>query len=758
MKKVTNIITYAGLILMLAAVGVIIYINVRDRQEQAARAKTTPQRASATSTKAYSLPPMGEPLISALDAISSERMFATLDALISIQPHSGWRGGGTQGEKEAFDYIESQLSTLDWLTNTGMEIEREKFNVFLATEDHTTSIFFNAGNQTEEIPADTMRGSRDDPILAFNLDTDDGLNDSSPDPIKVEGETILVPDEPTLTSLTEADVKNKILLVSFSLLDSTNVVSESNARKIIKMDPAAVVLITQNSNAMGESHGSFAGDSGGMLQRMPWKKGTPLLVIELENLEGMGITDWEGLASVTQAKVEMDVDVVNPGQSGNLIVHIPGKNSEKPILVSAHIDSPNSPGALDDGSGSAILLEIAAVLNEQQIQPENDLYLAWYGSEELGIYGSLYFTTTHSDLMGKLQANVQIDCLSRPLDGLPAKITLMFSHISPSGLYNDPLAKYMTSRGSDLGLNLGMYYWPFASDNGSLSAFNVPNLNMIYESDQMNNYSGGVWVAGHFHDPYDTVNLAREMEDTYMNMAKMAMSLALIPSDETTFVDHSASKKVVFLANHTESPHMTPAGYPDFSLALIDAGYQISVIPYGRTLSTDDLSGVDQVVVLPVYDYALEDSGYDTAWTKSEVEIVDAYAQNGGRVLVINSANRLKLYNRVLEKNEDWSDLNILTSQWGVEFNGLGSDNDPLNVEDSGLLNGVSSINIIPENAVSFSIEKGNALAGVPADAYLAKIDVGKGQVVILGDLSVFGEDDQGLINPMLVHNIAAWE
>lgn len=758
MEKFKTIVTYIGLTLMLAAVGVIIYINVRDRQEQAARPKVTPQRPTSTATEVYSLPPMGEPLISALNAISSERMFTTLEVLTAIQPHSGWRGAGTEGEKEAFGYIESQLSTLKWLSSIGMEIERETFNVFLATEDHTTSAYFYVGDEPIEIPADTMRGSKDDPALTFSLDTDDGLNDSNQNPITVEGEIILVPDESALDILQESNVENKILLVSFSLLDSTNIVSEANARKIIKMNPAAVVMITQNSNSMGESHGSFAGDSGGLLQRMPWKKGTPLLFIELENLEPLGITDWEGMDVITRARLTVDVDVKNPAESGNLIVRIPGSNHEKPVLISAHIDSPNSPGALDDGSGSTILMEIATVLNELQIQPENDLYLAWYGSEELGLYGSLYFTTTHSDLMGKLQANVQIDCLSHPLDGLPAKITFMFSHFSANNLYSDPLARYLIRRGAEFGVEPGMYYWPFSSDNGSLSAFNVPNLNMIYESDRMNNYNGGVWVAGHFHDPYETVNLAREMEDTFVNMAKMAMTVALIPSDQANFVDHTASKKVVFLANHTESPHMTPAGYPEFSHALIKAGYQISIIPYGHTVTANDLSGADLVVVLPVYDYALEDSSYDTAWTASEAGVINTYAQNGGRVLVVNSRNHLKLYNRVLEENEDWPDLNVLTNQWGVKFNGVGSDSALLNAEGRGLLKGVSGINITPVNAVSFSIESGNALAGVPRDAYMAQIEVGKGQVVILGDLSIFGEDDRGLINPVLVRNLAEWE
>ncbi len=146
-----------------------------------------------------------------------------------------------------------------------------------------------------------------------------------------------------------------------------------------------------------------------------------------------------------------DTDVMNPAPSGNLVVHIPGKNHEKPMLFSAHIDSPNSPGALDNGSGSVILLEIASVLNELEMQPENDLYLAWYGSEEVGLYGSAYFTTTHSDLLGKLQANIQIDCLSRPLEGLPAGIMPMYSHVSTSNLNSDPFKTFLDGKGARIG-------------------------------------------------------------------------------------------------------------------------------------------------------------------------------------------------------------------------------------------------------------------------------------------------------------------
>lgn len=758
MNKVKTIITYSGLFIFLAIIGVIVFLNIRDARQRGALEQATPQRATSLPTATTKPLAMSDPLVRALDAISSERMFSILEELTSIQAHSGWRGGGTEGEKEAFDYIEAQLSKLDWLLINGMEIERESFNVFLATEDHTTSVMFYVGEQEVEIPADTIRGPRDDISIITKMDSDGILNDQTPNPVKVEGNIVLIPDEAEMSAQKSKDQTANILLVNYNLVDTINPSGVINARTIMGMNPGAVILVTQNSNTVNVNHGSFIGDAGGVFQRIPWTNSFPLLFIEIENLTSLGITDWDGLSILSRAQVVWDVDILNPGKSGNLIVHIPGKNTEKAVLISAHIDSPNSPGALDDGSGSTILMEIASVLNEQEIQPEVDLYLAWFGSEELGLYGSSYFTTTHSDLMNRLQADVQIDCLSHPMDGLPAYITLMFSHITGNSLATDTFVEYLMQRGENLGLHLGTTFEPFASDNGSLSAFNIPNVNIIYESREMNEVNGGVWVSGHFHDPYDTVELARKEEEVFVNMAKLAMTTALISSEQMDFVDHSGERKVVFLANHTESPHMTPAGFPKFTQALIDAGYQVSIIPYGQQLTADHLTNTDMAIVLPVYDYSPENGADNTGWTSEEVKILDGYAQGGGRVLVINSGYRLKLYNRVLEENEDWSALNMLTNQWSVNFKGRGSEYNPLNVEDRGLLEGVSTISITPLNTVSFSIESGKALAGILTDTYVAQVEVGYGEVIILGDLSILGEDDTGLINPMLVENLAEWK
>ena len=66
-----------------------------------------------------------------------------------------------------------------------------------------------------------------------------------------------------------------------------------------------------------------------------------------------GITAWEHLEKIESAQLTLDVDGYSPGTSGNLIARIPGADSSKAVILGAHIDSPNTPGVFDDGSGSA---------------------------------------------------------------------------------------------------------------------------------------------------------------------------------------------------------------------------------------------------------------------------------------------------------------------------------------------------------------------------------------------------------------------
>ena len=108
-------------------------------------------------------------------------------------------------------------------------------------------------------------------------------------------------------------------------------------------------------------------------------------------------------------------------------MRIPGADSSKAVILGAHIDSPNSPGAFDNGSGSAALLEIARVINQSQARPPVDIYLVWFGGHEIGTYGSAYFAATHQELLDRTLALYQMDCLGRPMDNKTSKITMVFT-------------------------------------------------------------------------------------------------------------------------------------------------------------------------------------------------------------------------------------------------------------------------------------------------------------------------------------------
>ncbi len=66
-------------------------------------------------------------------------------------------------------------------------------------------------------------------------------------------------------------------------------------------------------------------------------------------------------------------------------------SSDRIIVLGAHIDTqgPEIPGANDDASGCAVLLELARVLANEQLQ--STLVFALFGGEEQGLRGSRYF-------------------------------------------------------------------------------------------------------------------------------------------------------------------------------------------------------------------------------------------------------------------------------------------------------------------------------------------------------------------------------
>ncbi|MGW1427818.1 M28 family peptidase [Streptomyces sp. NPDC002431] len=76
----------------------------------------------------------------------------------------------------------------------------------------------------------------------------------------------------------------------------------------------------------------------------------------------------------------------------NLIADWPGGPSDQTVMFGAHLDGVSAgPGINDNGSGSAMLLESALVLAQQNPTMTKHVRFAWWTGEEQGMQGSAYY-------------------------------------------------------------------------------------------------------------------------------------------------------------------------------------------------------------------------------------------------------------------------------------------------------------------------------------------------------------------------------
>ena len=706
----------------------------------------TPITVQPAATGAASTSPPADPFA----LISQESLFASLEDLTAIQPYSGWRNSSSEGEAEALDYAAERLAAFEYLQELGLELEHQSFHVFLGTELWETRLHLTVDGQEVEVPADGLRGPRDEIAQALRFDSDGALNDAERNPVVVEGPVVLVRSTEEIDALSPAGLEGKVVFMDYAAIDRV-LLGKRQAVKIatdlLSKQPAGLVLVTRFSNRRGESHGSFVGDVSG-LNWVETNSAPPTLYVRLEDLAPAGIEGWDDLARIEAARLTWDTDVFSPATSGNLVARIPGADPSKAVILGAHIDSPNNPGAMDDGSGVAVLLEVARVLDAAQVQPAADLYLVWFGSEELGLYGSYHFVSTHQELLDRTLAMLQIDCLTRPLDGIDGYLNLVTWSYGRLGDDRLTWPDYLAQAADEQGVwTYPVNYYGVESDNTGFAGFDVPNANLIYMDYPEMDKIGGVHYAGHMHDPYDTVELAREVGDALEQMARVALAAALETGRENPVlrVAPRPDRRALFVASHTESVHMSPTTFTDLGLALAWEGFDVDLIPYGQAVTSANLEDAALVVALPVLDYPSPDGGpalYDEAWSQEEIAALEAYVARGGLLVLTNSGRRLKYNNRLLDPNEDWSDVNSLATRFGITYHsGTLAGTQALTEGEHPLVEGVAVLELAGTNGVPFSLTEGQVLAQAGGELAVALVDYGEdgGQVLVLSDVGMLG-------------------
>ena len=694
------------------------------------------------------------------DMISLDRLFGFLTDLTSIQPYSGWRSAGSSGEVEAFDYVADQLAGYTNLLNLGMTVERQSFPVFMTVEFWESRLVLTVEGIEIEVPASGLRGSRYNTQLARNFDSDGGLNDSERDPITASGSVLVVETLEQLDELHEEDVRGQVIFVDFSLIDYY--ISEDafdiggKLVEVMAWEPAGLVLVTQNNNRLGKSHGTGVGD-GSVFQRLDFQPKIPILYVRMEDLAPAGIKGWEDLTKIEAAQLTWDADVFSPGQSGNLIARIPGADSSQAVILGAHIDSPNSPGAIDNGAGVATLLEIARVLDETSLLPAVDLYLAWFGSHEIGIYGSAFFVSTHQELLDQTIAMLQMDCLGFPMTGSHPQILAETWSYGQFGDVRLTWLDYLNQAIQPQNIELQTENaYALLSDNSNFNAFNVPNLNLEYfDFGLMNQGRFDVHYLNYLHDPYETVELARQVGDALQGMAKTALAAAVQTGRDRPAlrVAPAPSKRALYVASHTETPDMAPPTLLELGMALAWEGFDVDLIPYGQSLIASDLAEAGFVLLLPTLDYA---GSAHTEWSEAEIDLLEQYVKEGGFLVITNSYYNIAMNRTLSETNEDSRQINRLTERLGIRFKvGVLNANLVKSSSEHALMSEAEYLNMWAENGVPFEIETGEVLATAEGRPIIALVDHGLGQVLVVGDIGLLMDYGGDAKNLQFLKNIA---
>lgn len=101
----------------------------------------------------------------------------------------------------------------------------------------------------------------------------------------------------------------------------------------------------------------------------------------------------------------------------------------KLVIAGAHLDSvKGSPGANDNASGSATLIELAKSLSG--IDTRNDVRLVWFDGEEAGLLGSRAHVKAHSEDMARTVAMVNMDMVG----SIKGDVGASLGARTPSGL------------------------------------------------------------------------------------------------------------------------------------------------------------------------------------------------------------------------------------------------------------------------------------------------------------------------------------
>jgi Zn-dependent M28 family amino/carboxypeptidase len=304
------------------------------------------------------------------DRVKVDAMMAHLDQLQKIaDEHGGNRALGTPGYDASVDYVAKTLR------DNGFDVQTPEFEVRLPFADEPTLTV--GGSRIPAHPLNFTIGTPDNgvsgPLVPARAEDSPGCTASDYDGLPVAGAVVLVD-----RGHCQFDVK-----------------------QAAAAERGAVALVVAN-NEDGDQFGGTLGE----------KTDVKIPVIGITKASGERLR-----AEPDNATLKMNAGV-RTKRTRNVITQTTTGSSSDVVMVGGHLDSvPEGPGINDDGSGVAAVLETALQLGSAP-QVNYAVRFAFWGAEEVGLFGSYnYVSSLDIDGLKDIALYLNFDMIGSPNPG-----------------------------------------------------------------------------------------------------------------------------------------------------------------------------------------------------------------------------------------------------------------------------------------------------------------------------------------------------
>src|SRR6266576_6646402 len=150
-----------------------------------------------------------------------------------------------------------------------------------------------------------------------------------------------------------------------------------------------------------------------------------------------------------------------------------GEHPEQVVIVSGHLDSWDlGTGAIDDGAGVAVSMEVANLIQKLHLRPKRTIRVIAWMNEENGLAGGKAYAKDHEKEIANHFAAMETD------GGADHPLGINFATKPEGKTFFDPIAKVLLSSGASI-LNLAEHP---GADISPLTELGVPGFSPIQDN------------------------------------------------------------------------------------------------------------------------------------------------------------------------------------------------------------------------------------------------------------------------------------